>query len=248
MTTEKILGNETILSRIKKLLALATSDNAEEAASAASKAQSMLIQHNISMTELDSFSMEKNEKVIETRTTGRHARNSCAWFNNRANIIAKANLCQVLTSGAGLIWIGKATNLEVAKYILESVTTDLDNLCNAAFDYYKQTDTSYYGPVHGKTWKNTFNFGANKVLNERLQANLDALRSGVENVNALIVVNDRELDEFMKIKHPNLITTSHFYRPVRSAYDAGKAAGREVQFRQGVGAGGSSGPKLISRG
>ena len=244
---EKILGNENILTKIKKLLALATSDNPEEAASAATKDQNMLIHHNISIAELDSFSIEKNEKVIQTNTSGRYTRNRCSWFSNRANIIAKANLCKILTSGAGLIWIGKPTNLEVAKYILESVTTDLDYLCDLAFDYYKVTYEGYY-PVHGKTWKNTFNFGANKVLSERLQANLELLRSGTENVNALIVVNDRELDEFIKIKYPRLVSTSHTYRPVRSAYDAGKTAGREVQFRMGVGAGGSSGPKLINRG
>jgi Protein of unknown function (DUF2786) len=245
LMTEKILGNENILAKIKKLLALATSDNPEEAASAATKAQSMLIQHNISLAELDNFSLEKNEKVIQINTSGRHARNRCAWFGNRANIIAKANLCRILTNGAGLIWIGKPTNLEVAKYVLESVTTDLDYLCDLAFDYYKQVNTGY--TVHGKTWKNTFNFGANKVLSERLQANLEALRSGVENVNALIVVNDRELDEFIRIKYPRLTTTTNTFRPVRSAYDAGKQAGREVQFRSGIGAGGSSGPKLIGR-
>lgn len=241
------MADEAILSRIQKLLALATSDNVNEAELAASKAQELLLEHNISEDELNSFSSEKNERVIEIRTKGKNARNRSNWSIALADIVARANLCSIITSGAGLIWIGKKTNLEVAQYIFDNLVNDLTRIADLEHYKYKQT-TPHYAQIHGKTWKNSFYYGANQSIRERLNTNLEQLTASREDMNALVVRNDIELKEYIQKQYPYLSYNSHRFNRDRSGFAAGQAAGRSVSFRTGIGAGGSSGPKLLGRG
>jgi hypothetical protein len=240
---------EAILTKIKKLLALATSDNENEAALAASKAQTLLIEYNISREDLDNFNNAEHEKVVEVWVDGKNKHNRSAWYDSLAYIVAKANLCTTLISGNGIIWIGKKTNIEVAQYIFENLVRDLARICDNAWSIIlkiQKLDRTY-PKVHGKIWKNNFYHGANQAISERLRANLTQLKA-VDNVNALVVRNDIELNEFMHIKHPRLTYLHNSMNSNRSGFDAGKSAGRSVQFRSGIGAGGSSGPKLLGKG
>jgi len=60
-----------------------------------------------------------------------------------------------------------------------------------------------------------------------------------------IVSNDADIKDYVKDHYPFLVYNRHALNAHQTAFEAGKEAGRVVQFRQGVGAGGSHGPKLI---
>lgn len=243
--TEEV--DKKIIARIHKLLALATSDNENEAANAAAKAQTMLMEYNISEEQLNEFSDKEHEKVIEVYTEGKNAQNRVAWQNILANTVGKANLCRILTSGNGQIWIGKKTNIEVAQYIYENLVRDLTRICDLAWVLFNahQSGVPKYYRVHGKTWKNNFYHGANQSIRERLNANLIQLKEAQPAINALVVNNDVEIKEYMNIKYPHLTTTHYSLNRNNSGFEAGKSAGRQVSFRSGIGAGGNSGPKLL---
>lgn len=250
---------EAILTKIKKLLALATSDNANEAAIAAAKAQELLLEYNISDEDLENFNSTQHEKVIEVSMAGKNGQggNRTAWYDILANTVAKANLCTLLISGGNLIWIGKKTNIEVAQFIFENLVRDLTRIADATWTViskiqkleqeYPDPNKPYSDPVHGKTWKNNFYHGANQSIKARLTANLVQLKE-VDKINALVVRNDIELKEYMNIKYPRLSYLNHTMSSNRSGFESGKAAGRSVPFRSGIGAGGSSGPKLLGKG
>lgn len=238
---------EAILAKIKKVLALTTSDSVEESANAADKAQALLLKYRISMEEVEGFSLDKNEKVIETKLPGKAGYNKIAWYNNLAHWVAKANLCRMITSGAGQLWIGKPTDIEVAQYLFSVIANDLERLCNIAWaiESAKQASLPKYYRVHGKTWKNNFYHGAVQTIRDRMNANLRQLEASDDSYMALIVHNDADINEYLKDNHPFLRTNVSYINMNRSAFETGKAAGQMVQFRQGVGAGGSHGPKLI---
>jgi len=247
------MAEEKILARIQKLLALATSNNEAEAALAAEKAQTLLLEYNISEEELNGYSNEKSEKVVEVYTKGKNNQNRSNWFVNLAFVLAPVNLCKLLQTGSGgLIWIGKPTNIEVAQYLFDTLVRDLLRIADIEFQVYRYTN-AYNGEawktIHGKTWKNNFYHGAIQTIGERLRANLRQLEYDHSNINALVVQNDVELKEYMKIHYPRLsYGSTNSLNFNRSAFESGKAAGRSVSFGKGVGAGGASGPKLIGKG
>ncbi len=283
------MTDERILAKIKKVLALTTSDNESEAATAAATAQELLLKYQVSQEELEGFELEKNEKVVRTRTEGKSRRNRVAWNVQLAHIIANSNLCELLFSGPDLIWIGKPTNIELSQYLHDKLTVDLERIATNAWSARKSTnyvicktcmaDGHYYSKsifvfpeealehrqstdhrdwrnaepyeiprvAHGKTWKNSFYFGANATIRERLTTNLVELKMN-ENINALVVANDVELKEFMNINYPKLHHVSNNSRLSDDGYSSGRAAGHGLSFGQGIGAGGNAGPKLIGGG
>lgn len=241
---------ETILTKITKLLSLASSDNVNEAENAAAKAQELLLKYNLTESDLNSFNDATKEVVVQVRTEGKTKYNRTAWYSILANTVADANLCRLLTSGSALIWIGKKTNIEVAQYIFENLVRDLQLICEKEWAIFniQQIYTRPYNKVHGKTWKNSFYHGANQSIRERLRKSLVELKEANSEITALVINNDVELDEYMDAKYPHLRHIDYNLRRDRSGYDSGKAAGRSVQFRSGIGAGGSSGPRLLDKG
>jgi len=238
---------EAILSKIKKMLALTTSDSVEESANAADMAQAWLMRYHITEEELNEFSLEKNEQVVETIYPGKAGHNKVAWYNGLANVVAKANLCKMIVSGAGQIWIGKPTDIEVARYLFDMLAHDLERLCSVgwAVANAQQIGVSKWSKVHGKTWKNSFYHGAVQTIRERLNANLKQLEASDDAYTALIVSNDADIKDYVKDHYPFLVYNRRALNQHQTAFEAGKEAGRVIQFRQGVGAGGSHGPKLI---
>lgn len=242
-----------IVARIQKLLSLATSDNVNEAENAAAKAQDLLIKYNVEQAELDSHIDSKSEKVIETRTQGKAKYSKIAWYNSLAWRVGKANLCEVIQSGSGLIWIGKPTNIEIAQYIFDNLVSDLTRICEAEWESAHNTELilkalgKLYQVTHGKTWKNNFYHGANQSISQRLNANLTLLKEEPK-VTDMVVHNDAEINEYKKIHYPYLSHSSTTYTKARSAFESGKAAGASVQFRTGIGAGGSAGTRLLGKG
>jgi len=243
------MADEVILAKIKKLLNLATSDNANEAANAQAAAQKLLLRHHIDEAELNEFSLTKTEKITQITTSGKNGHNRSTWYNTMAGIIAKANLCEMLTSGPGLIWIGKPTDIEISQFLLSQVVSDLTRICER--DWYnfnwEQRNASRYMKVHGKSWKNSFYLGACQSIRDRLNENLLQLKAADNETNALILRNDIELKEYL---HSNFSIRYTQTRGAsdRSGFDSGKAAGRSLQFRGGITSGGSQSQKLLTRG
>lgn len=236
------MADEALLAKIKKLINLSASDNVNESAAAQAKVQSLLIQHKIDMAEVEGFSLEKQEKVSQSIMKGLTKRNRTAWYNRLAHIIARANLCDLLTVGSSQIWIGKPSDMEMAQFLFSSVAHDLMQICEKDWAAYKNSDPY---PVHGKTWKNSFYNGACAVIQERLSSNLTQLKNSNEKMNALIVNNDIELKEYMNQTYPHTRTIKTNVSISRSGFDAGKSAARGLQFRTGVSSGGSLSTKLL---
>jgi hypothetical protein len=240
--------NTAILAKLKKIFALAASDNENEANEAAAKAQELLLKYNLSEEELNSFSLEKSEKVVHVYADGKNARNRSAWNVSLANVVARANLCNVLSSGPQIIWIGKPTNIEIARYIFDSLTRELERICEIKWILFRYNVNNRWNSTHGKTWKNSFYMGAVQGVSEKLNANLKQLKIDNTNLALVVVNNEEELEEYLNDKFKYRTPTKSSYTRDRSAFDQGKEAGKNVNVNRGVGAGGSHGPKYLKSG
>ncbi len=79
--------DSTVLSKIKKLLALSTSSNPNEAALAAAKAQELLMIHNLTLSQVEAQGEEKYcEAFVKT--------GSRVWQRLLLTVIARNNFCE----------------------------------------------------------------------------------------------------------------------------------------------------------
>jgi hypothetical protein len=99
--------------------------------------------------------------------------------------------------------------------------------------------------VHGKTWKNSFYYGAIATISERLNATKKNLSTD-QNINALIVLSDKEVTDYISKTWPKIGTNNASYNIMGSAYNSGKEAGRSISFRQGMGGSHDNGNLLKS--
>ena len=64
-------------------------------------------------------------------------------------------------------------------------------------------------------------------------------------INTLVVVNDSELQAFTKEEFPHTASYSTGNINSYSGYRSGLVAGNDINFKRGMGSGGSVGPALL---
>lgn len=223
------LPPDKILDRIRRLLALSTSSNEHEAALAASKAQDLLLKYNLEMSQI--------EQTVEDEVERWNFLNPLTetWLDVLINGIATNNMCRVIR-GKGYkdgqregdkfipgkevrhyYMFGKKPNLEVTVYMYSYLAAEIDRLT----------------PV-GQTAKyvRAFRLGAAAKVAERMKEELKTFQS-TEETKALVVVTDKAVAERLKQDFPRTTTSSISIGDSRGYHD-GQAAGKTINFRQGV--------------
>lgn len=258
---------DKLITKIRKLILLSKhNENENEAALAAAKAQELLIMHNLSITEIEIEQHTEPEESItaqqyDHKKEGR--KNEEKWRVLLASAVARSNLCKVIHIGgyrSSLSWIGKPSNIEVAIYMYETLVSDIEFIADRRWKQVLMLreisevhpeinifeDETLY-TIHGKEWKNNFYLGAVDAIDIRLKEGMSQLQEN-NNITALVTLNEAALDDFINNKWSKL-RTYKVNQGYGAGYRAGRAAGREIQFRRGInGAGGSLGPKLIDKG
>jgi Protein of unknown function (DUF2786) len=219
MTTTNI---EPILSKIKKLLALSTSSNPNEAALAAAKAQELLMQHNLTMSMISTQDESSYERSFIQ--TGKRI-----WRRLLVSVLARNNFCEPCydPQTSQTILIGEAHNCEVVGYLYTYLLGQLEPMAVAA---YKISLTS----MHAKTWLDAFYVGAINSIGHRLEAQKQEMAAASNACKALIVSKDAELKTAFNRFYPR--TRRDGSKRVRSVdgYQAGQEAGQRVALHRGI--------------
>ncbi len=90
MNTENDIN--AVLAKVKKLFALSTSSNPNEAALAASKAQELLLQYNLSLSQVT----EKDESMRPEYQKTRIEIGTRIWRRRLLTTLARNNFCDVI--------------------------------------------------------------------------------------------------------------------------------------------------------
>jgi hypothetical protein len=104
--------NAKLIEKISKLLALATSPNEHEARAAAEKANALLVQHNLSMADLN---REHRESYVEESLT--RGRNFTTEDKYIWRLMMNHFFVKLMVSRGRVYFLGTKTNVEVARYI-----------------------------------------------------------------------------------------------------------------------------------
>jgi len=177
-------SKEAIIETIRRLLALATSSNIGEAATAAAKAQELIERHNISEAMIQdaqdtaSKGVDHNDPVTRAilynratlRYQGKTARGRIpTWIIQLATGIVEVNRCRIYWNSSNemgvVIGIGTESNLNKASTLLTWLMSEIDRL----FDLDKQVRGFSLGRGEGKAYGNAFRLGAASTIAVRLR-------------------------------------------------------------------------------
>jgi hypothetical protein len=162
------MTDTTILDKVRKLLRLAGNNpNAEEAASAAAKAQGMIDAHKLSaaMLELDEPARAVPDEPVAdygAEPLGDFGRDGGARVR-LASTIARANACRIyMRNGRSICLVGRASDCETVRYLYAWLVGEMERLADR------------HGHGLGRVYRANFKLGVVDTLHRRLRATRDA--------------------------------------------------------------------------
>jgi hypothetical protein len=222
---------QTVIEKIKKLLALGQSANENEAAVAASMAQKLMLEHKLSIGEVELAGIEKKSPVSEAFIVEKMGTfGYMTWKGALVHGIALLNGCRTIRySGNRLMLIGRESDRELVEYLACFLSREIERL--AFEDFARQ---GFQGNKQRWTWVQSFGMGATRTVTLRMREEQTKMATADVRVTALVRREDKAIAEYMRSAHPHTKTTTS--RPsIRSeALANGAAAGRSIQWTKGV--------------
>lgn len=226
---------ETILEKVKKLLAKANAQGVseEEAQIFTNKANELLIKYNLSITQVSDIG-GKTRVTQDFITLGDYAgKTDGDWVQLLLNALAKANFCDYLTlvdfnKKQGTL-IGRKENLEVLKYMFEYLYGTIKSLES-------KTWKSYLGNEKRNAFKRGFYRGCVIRIATRLRENMEKVvqeEAQVNNqTNALILVRNTEVKEFKETAYPDASQRKTTKLSGLNGRQLGDIAGRNISLNK----------------
>lgn len=232
---------EEAVSKAAKLMKLAQSDNPNEAALAAARAQDIIDRYKLSGVDLslDPERRREDEEPVRTLEAPLDDVGTVQvplWRGRLAVVLARANQCHVFAEGGVIKLIGRATDAEAVRYLFAYLAGEVDRL----------TKRDGYG--NGRAWANNFRVGCVDTIDEKLKAQhaatVDAVKA--ENPNAIVLVQNSlarlekragDVERYVAQAYPRLTKKRTSARLVVSAREAGRKSAQEIGIGGGKGLG-----------
>jgi hypothetical protein len=161
---------ERIMDRVKRLLQLGQSDNANEAATAIAQAQRLMTKHRIEQAMLDTSANEEPEEAIAASGHRGHAdplddslRKKATWKGSLSYYLATHNACRTWWLGATLHMAGRPSDMATVRYLYTYCVREIDRL------------TQQHAHGMGRTYANNFRLGCVDAIGGKLSEEKKAL-------------------------------------------------------------------------
>jgi Protein of unknown function (DUF2786) len=193
------MTREQALDTIKKLLALSTSENENEAAVAAAHAQKLMEKFRIERAEAELHGQEIHELPTETAPL-LIWRSEVRWKTELLGALSEANNCTVLITrvywGGGANVAGHPSNIALVICLYKWAEKELQRLVNK------------HGYRRGQVWRNSYLFGAISGIKKKLTEAKATVRaeSVISHSTALLVVERQmvEVKDFLLAAYPKI--------------------------------------------
>ena len=225
-----------IIEKIKKLMQMVEGGTPQEAENAAKLSQKILIKYNLNMAEVDDSATE-DERVVgdELFEMGKIWKKvEGSWIVRLYSVISQNNFCRIITRSVGYsrsgkdIWvIGKMVNVELVNFMCKQLIPRIREMEARAWKEYQGWDKR-------GVYKRGFLLGCASGIGIQLYDQMDREKKVEPKLGALIILNDKLVDQHVSEKWPNLghgrgsRTSSH------DGYGAGKKAGKSMSIRKGI--------------
>lgn len=233
------MEDDKILDKVRKLLKLSESSNANESAAAAAKAQQLIDEHNLSaaLLAVETGEPEDSEPIEDSLRQGspldKQTRLS-TWRYVLAESIAKCNSCQIYNYHGAISLVGRRSDADKVRYLYGYLTHETERLCNRD------------GCGCGITWRNNYRMGVVDTIYMKLrdqhskfkaqareQVALNSLALvKVDKALARIEAKDASVADWarrnLRLVHSSVTSA----RGNQSARQAGRIAGQSISIGQ----------------
>ena len=227
-----------IAEKIKKLLALGSSPNENEAAAAVAKAQALMFAYNLGIEDL----VDTKVSEVGERNTGMNI--LVTWQSRLAQAVAASSLCGLFVvdqhriiggkytakHDRTIVFVGRAHDAELAELIMGWLMGELNRLSNQYADLLRDENRT---PAQRKIARRSWLEGAAATVANRLMAEFSARRSGTGG-SALVVHMTADIEDYLATK--GLIrgkATTSLRKHDGAAYAKGAMDGGAVALRPG---------------
>ena len=227
-----------IAKKVKALLALSQSANANEAALAAEKAREILEKYNMTLTDIEIKSAEMVNNDFRVYHNSKqypdwYYKKFPRWFYSLTTVMAQYFYVRVVYDFDGFInFLGAKPDVEVAKYIMQYLVHEIERL---AEEYLKKFRGS--GISQMKELRVSFCIGVVDGIRHKLKSEKDkSVPAKTASGTDLMVIKGAALEEYKKQQFPHLGTIKsgsrlgHDYGAKESGFDKGK----NITIRHGV--------------
>jgi len=243
------------IEKAAKLLRMAKSDNVNEAAIAAAKAQELMERYKLTGQAVEMAEAQKVESVAFPDEPIQDFKDSPltpagrleVWLGTLAVRIGKLNQCHCYRSRNGLSFIGRASDVSVARYFFNFIRAEIERLANR------------YCAGHGMTYFNNFRHGAVDGVCGKMEEAKAATLQQVKNEAHTLCLSDSKQGGMalaviignamaLQKRHDEAVTWGKVNLKLRAgsrsrtrydsgAREAGRAAGRSINTGGGRGIG-----------
>ncbi len=213
---------EKMIGKVKKLLRLAESSNSHEAELATVKANTILLQYNLSIA---SGNLENDDHCCYVKRV-LSVKRSNAKFKAICQILTMFYVSPVSHGGGGTTYlevVGSLANVEIAEYIAGFLDTKLDQLW--------QETRKAHPKLKGLAAKNSFFRGVAQGYIGKMKQLKDNLPTADHRA---IMVVENQLEQMKTLAYSSLRSSSSSYRHDHESNTLGKAAGSQLTINKSV--------------
>lgn len=240
------MSQADVIAKIKKLRALATSDNEHEAAAAAAAAERLLQEHRLSEAELEGDSGPKEQAELSEDPLDVFGRKAQVWKGVLVFGLGKLHGCYVFQDrvrrrGATEIHlvyriVGRPSDVATVRYLYAWLTSEIERLAHQ------------HGKGKGRTWFNSYRRGAVAGVLEAMRGASKAVRAEAS-ATALVRLDERMTETESAARELGLRVGGARTASVRvdhDAFDRGQRDGRSIHT--GANLPNGAGPRMLGGG
>lgn len=225
-----------VLERVRRLLALASSENQNEAEAAMAAARKLMLKHNLDAP--------GSERAYSFRHLGTPTGRRKAWQRALANILSEFFFVDIIIvpayrplegkAGSVIEACGTESNLEVASYAHDF----LEQAAETAWLEHKKAQS-----ISGNRDRESYLFGLMTGFHDKLARESKRLTG-----EGLVWLGDPNLELYFRKRHPYIRRVGGRSAPDQSAFSQGQKAGERLVLHRGISQGPSQNtPRLLTR-
>lgn len=211
----------SVLRKVQKLMALASSSNKNEAEQAMIKSQQLLLKHNI---EIRNLVDDQDEKVFLKRIMKQKKKN--AKMRAIANILETFFVSSVYNRQQEFTYleiVGSAVNIEIAEYVASILEDKLEILWNQA----RKLQLGLKGTIA----KNSFILGVAQGYCDKIQF---LKRKSDSHTSSALMIIEKKLEDAKAMVYPSLRKSYSQARHCSQSSRLGEQAGKELNINPGI--------------